>query len=51
MRFLIDTQLLPALARWLTQQGFEAEHVADQGMSYSSDREIWNRATVRPLLP
>jgi len=26
MRFLVDAQLPPALARWLAAQGHEAEH-------------------------
>ena len=32
MRFVIDAQLPPALARWLAAQGHEAEHVGDQQM-------------------
>lgn len=40
MRFLVDAQLPPALARWLTAKGYEAEHVADVGMASSSDIEI-----------
>jgi len=32
MRFLIDARLPPALARWLTEQGHEAEHVFDCGL-------------------
>ena len=27
MRFLVDAQLSPALARWLTEKGHHAEHV------------------------
>ncbi|WP_231362877.1 DUF5615 family PIN-like protein [Thioalkalivibrio sp. ALJT] len=44
MRFLVDAQLPPALARWLVDQGVEAEHVADVGMLEASDREIWAEA-------
>ena len=44
MRFLVDAQLPPALARWLVGQGHEARHVADIGLSASSDSEIWDRA-------
>ncbi len=40
MRFLIDAQLPPALARWLSGQGHEAEHVADRGMQAASDSAI-----------
>ena len=44
MRFLIDAQLPPALARWLAAQGHEAEHVSDTGMQAASDLAIWNYA-------
>jgi len=41
MRFLIDAQLPPALARMLTGLGHHAEHVIDIGPSDASDRELW----------
>ena len=44
MRFLVDAQLPPALARWLQAQGHEAEHVSDLGMMDASDHSIWQRA-------
>jgi len=44
MRFLVDAQLPPALARWLTSQGHEARHVADFGLEGASDRAIWSEA-------
>ena len=44
MRFLIDAQLPPALARWLTSKGQEAQHVADVGLASAPDKEIWNYA-------
>jgi len=44
MRFLVDAQLPPALARWLSTQGHEAEHVADLEMLRASDAEIWEKA-------
>ncbi|MFZ1575492.1 MAG: DUF5615 family PIN-like protein [Chromatiaceae bacterium] len=44
MRFLVDAQLPPALARWLAQRGHEAEHVLDCGLLDASDRLIWARA-------
>jgi predicted nuclease of predicted toxin-antitoxin system len=40
MKFLVDAQLPPALARWLVAVGHEAEHVADRGMQAASDAEI-----------
>lgn len=33
MRFLIDAQLPPALARWLEGEGHQAEHVSDIGLA------------------
>jgi predicted nuclease of predicted toxin-antitoxin system len=45
MRFLIDAQLPPALARWLAARGHHAEHVADLRMSSASDAAIWEFAT------
>jgi len=44
MRFLVDAQLPPALARWLVAAGHEAEHVADRGMQAASDAAIWDLA-------
>lgn len=41
MRFLVDAQLPPALARLLTAQGHVAEHVHDIGLGHASDRVIW----------
>ena len=40
MRFLVDAQLPPALARWLVERGHDAEHVADLGMTGASDAMI-----------
>ena len=44
MRFIIDAQLPPALARFLISAGHEAEHVADLGLASAPDRAIWQRA-------
>ncbi len=44
MRFLVDAQLPPALARWLADQGYFAEHVADHKLAAASDSAIWNFA-------
>lgn len=44
MRFLVDAQLPPGLARWLEAQGHTAEHVADRGMATADDRVIWDYA-------
>ena len=44
MRFLVDAQLPPALARWLSANGHEAAHVGDLGMQAASDADIWDHA-------
>jgi predicted nuclease of predicted toxin-antitoxin system len=40
MRFLVDAQLPPALARWRAEQGHQAEHVADINLAAASDGTI-----------
>ena len=40
MRFVVDAQLPPALARRLETLGHTAEHVADRGMAAASDNAI-----------
>ena len=42
MRFLVDAQLPPALARWLAANGHTAEHVADRHLEAASDSAIWD---------
>lgn len=44
VRFLVDAQLPPALARWLASQGHEAEHVSDIGLASARDLDIWKYA-------
>jgi len=44
VKFLVDANLPPALARWLASQGHEAYHVSDLGMTSMSDRAIWQHA-------
>jgi predicted nuclease of predicted toxin-antitoxin system len=48
MRLLVDAQMPPALARWLTSLGHQAEHVADIGLLAASDLEIWEAARLAP---
>lgn len=50
MRFLVDAQLPPALARWLAKQGCEAEHVFDLGLAGADDRTIWHHAVRHGLV-
>jgi predicted nuclease of predicted toxin-antitoxin system len=44
MRFLVDAQLPPALARWLAERSHSAERVSDRGMAGADDRDIWEYA-------
>ena len=44
MKFLIDAQLPPALARWLGEGGHQAVHVADIGFLTARDAAIWSHA-------
>ena len=44
MKFLVDTQLPVALARWLTARGHDAVHVLDRGWSQNDDRQLWSDA-------
>ena len=46
VRFLVDEQLPPALARWLAAEGHDAQHVLDVGLQGARDRDIWNQATT-----
>jgi predicted nuclease of predicted toxin-antitoxin system len=46
MRFLVDAQLPPALARLLREHGHAAEHVTDIGPGDASDRELWQYAVT-----
>ena len=41
MRFVVDAQLPPALARWIAERGHPAEHVYDLGMAAADDLAIW----------
>jgi predicted nuclease of predicted toxin-antitoxin system len=44
IRFLIDAQLPPGLARRLAARGYPAEHVNRIGLGVSSDGNIWRHA-------
>ncbi len=44
MRWIVDAQLPPALARVLAEEGHVAEHVNDVGMGAESDESIWDYA-------
>ncbi len=44
MKFLVDAQLPPSLARWLREAGHETAHVEDVGLRDASDSVIWAHA-------
>ena len=44
MRFLIDMPLSPELASWLAQQGHDARHAIEAGLSRAPDNDILERA-------
>ena len=44
MRFLVDAQLPPALARWLGEHGFSSAPVRQVGLRDSDDGSVWNFA-------
>jgi predicted nuclease of predicted toxin-antitoxin system len=46
VRFLVDNQLPPALARFVQfDLGTEAAHVADMDLEEASDAELWDYAS------
>ncbi len=44
MKFLVDAQLPPGLARWFVAHGYGAEHVFEIGMGAARDVDIASRA-------
>ena len=44
MKFLVDAQLPPALARWLCEAGFDAQAVREIGLREADDGAIWRHA-------
>jgi len=47
LKFLVDAQLPPALARALSALGHEAVHVEDLGLANAPDLRIWKEAGER----
>ncbi|MFE3446640.1 DUF5615 family PIN-like protein [Nocardia sp. NPDC059180] len=47
MRFVVDAQLPPAVARVLAEDGHDAVHVCDIGLLSAPDIEIWAEALRR----
>ena len=46
MRFLVDAQLPPALAKWIADKGYSASAVRDQGLQSSDDGSIVSFSTA-----
>jgi len=44
IRFVVDAQLPPALARFLASLGYEAKHLVDVGLAEAEDPRIWEYA-------
>jgi predicted nuclease of predicted toxin-antitoxin system len=44
MRFLVDAQPPPSLARWLASCGHPTEHVAERDLAAAKDRAVWDYA-------
>jgi predicted nuclease of predicted toxin-antitoxin system len=44
VRFLVDAQLPPGLARWIEAQGYEAKAVREVGLREAADSVIWEYA-------
>jgi len=50
VKFVIDHQLPPALARFLETQGHVASHVRKLGLKASDDATIWKHAVANELV-
>jgi predicted nuclease of predicted toxin-antitoxin system len=44
LKFLVDAQLPPGLAHWISRHGHDATHVFDLGLQSAGDAAIWERA-------
>ncbi|MFF0453664.1 DUF5615 family PIN-like protein [Nocardia africana] len=47
MKFLVDAQLPPALARAIAAEGHEAVHLCDVDLTAASDYAVWDEAVRR----
>jgi predicted nuclease of predicted toxin-antitoxin system len=47
VKFLVDAQLPPVLARWLVDAGYEARAVREIGLREADDGAIWRHSEDR----
>lgn len=47
LRFLVDAQLPPALARKIASLGYQAEHLLDLGLLEADDSTVWDHALTQ----
>lgn len=50
MRFIVDTNLPPALCEWLIKRGHDAVHTTSVGLAAASDLEIWHYAVQNEVV-
>jgi predicted nuclease of predicted toxin-antitoxin system len=50
LNFLVDNQLPPALARFLTDHGFPAKHVLDLELDGAPDAAVWRYALEHDMV-
>ena len=46
MKFVVDAQLPPSLARWISSRAHQAIHVVDIAMHTAGDAAIWEHAAA-----
>jgi predicted nuclease of predicted toxin-antitoxin system len=46
LNFLVDAQLPPQLARWISGRGDQATHVFDAGLQRATDALVWQHAVT-----
>ena len=50
MKFLVDHQLPPALARFFESEGHSAQHVRELGLKQADDLVIWRHAMTNDMV-
>jgi predicted nuclease of predicted toxin-antitoxin system len=50
LNFLVDAQLPPALARWISGRGHRAIHVFEIGLHTATDSDIWDQARAEDAI-